>query len=237
MNEMIGLFDSGMGGTTILNELKRLLPYEDYIYYADSKNNPYGELSDEQLFEITERIVDYLLKRRVKIIVVACNTATTRCIKHLREAYPGVTFVGTEPAIKPACEAGYKNILVMATPGTCRSERTKWLIDTYKKEDQNVYLVPCYGLANAIEYNEFDIQDTIVKEIAQVYEDKNIDCIVLGCTHYPLIKDLISGIVGDIPIIDGSLGVARRVKSILEETNKISNNGTGKLIMINSNEL
>ena len=107
---------------------------------------------------------------------------------------------------------------------------------SYKKEDQNVYLVPCYGLANAIEFNEFDIQDTIVKEIAQVYKDKNIDCIVLGCTHYPLIKDLISGVFGDIPIIDGSLGVANRVKTLLIDTNKISNNGTGKLIMVNSNE-
>ena len=174
MNELIGLFDSGVGGTTILKELQKILPYEDYIYYADSKNNPYGELSDEELHKITENIVDYLLKRRAKIIVVACNTATTRCIKYLRDKYPGVTFVGTEPAIKPACEAGYKNILLLATPGTCGSARTKELIDTYKKEDQNIYVVPCYGLANAIEFDEFDIQDTIIKEIHQIYSDKNI---------------------------------------------------------------
>ncbi len=236
MNELIGLFDSGVGGTTILKELEKILPYEDYIYYADSKNNPYGELSDEELYKITGNIVDYLLKRRAKIIVIACNTATTRCIKYLRNKYPGVTFVGTEPAIKPACEAGYKNILLLATPGTCGSERTKELIDTYKKDDQNIYVVPCYGLANAIEYDEFDIQDTIIKEIHQIYSDKNIDCIVLGCTHYSLIKDLINNYFNNVDIIDGSVGVAKRTESLLRQENKLSNNGTGKVIMINSND-
>ena len=232
MNGKIGLFDSGIGGTTILNELLKILPKEDYIYYADSKNNPYGEKDDEELYRITENVVRYLLDNGSKIIVIACNTATTRCIKHLRETFPGVTFVGTEPAIKPACESDYKNILVMATPGTCVSLRTNELI---KKDDQKVMLVPCYGLANAIEFDQKDIQKKIVREIRQTYKKKDIDCVVLGCTHYPLIKDLIGKYFPGIPTVDGSLGVAKRVKQLLEEANDLNNEGSGDVTMINSN--
>ena len=236
MKNKIGIFDSGIGGTTVLRELLNILPKEDYIYYADSKNNPYGEKDDEELYKITENIVRYLLDNGSKIIVIACNTATTRCIKHLREVFPGVIFVGTEPAIKPACEGDYKNILMMGTPGTCVSLRTNELIKTYKKEGQNLYLVPCYGLANAIEFDNKQAQVRIVKEIYQTYKKKNIDCVVLGCTHYPLIKDLISKYFKGIDMIDGSLGVAKRVKSLLEADNNLNNKGGGDVIMINSND-
>ena len=234
MNGKIGLFDSGIGGTTILNELLKILPNEDYIYYADSKNNPYGEKDDEELYKITENVVRYLLDNGAKIIVIACNTATTRCIRHLRKVFPGVIFVGTEPAIKPACEGDYKNILMMGTPGTCVSLRTNELIKLYKKEDQNVYLVPCYGLANAIEFKQKDIQKRIIKEIYQTYKNKNIDCVVLGCTHYPLIKDLISKYFKNADMVDGSLGVAKRVKYLLEQDDNLNNEGSGDVIMINS---
>ncbi len=236
MKQKIGLFDSGIGGTTILNELLKVLPKEDYIYYADSKNNPYGEKDDKELYAITDNIVKYLLDNGSKIIVIACNTATTRCIKHLREVFPGVLFVGTEPAIKPACEGGYKNILMLGTPGTCVSIRTNELVKTYKKEDQNIYLVPCYGLANAIEFDQKAVQKRIIKEIYQTYKNKKIDCVVLGCTHYPLIKDLISKYFKDIPMIDGSLGVAKRVKFLLEQNNTLNNEGSGDVIMFNSND-
>ena len=113
MNNKIGMFDSGIGGLTILKELKKLLPNEDYIYYADSKNNPYGEKSDEELMKIVTNIVDFLISKDVKIIVIACNTATTRCIKRLRLMYPNMLFVGTEPAIKVACDNNYKNTLTI----------------------------------------------------------------------------------------------------------------------------
>ena len=232
----IGLFDSGIGGTTILKELINIMPNEDYVYYADNKNNPYGELDDSELFPITENIVRKLIECDCKIIVIACNTATTRCIKHLREVFPDITFVGTEPAIKVACDNDYKNILVLATPGTCASERTKWLIDTYQKEGQTNYLVPCFDLANAIERNKVHTEERIIKEIYQIYKDKGIDCIVLGCTHYPLIKELIGDYFKDIPLIDGSVGVAKRVKYLLEEKNNLSYDGTGNVLMIYSDQ-
>ena len=103
MNRKIGVFDSGIGGITVLKEIIKILPNEDYLYYCDSKNNPYGEKSDIELLEITNNIVNFFIKKDVKIIVVACNTATTRCIKTLRKMYPDILFVGTEPAIKLAC--------------------------------------------------------------------------------------------------------------------------------------
>ena len=205
----IGVFDSGIGGLTVLEELKKLLPNEDYLFYADSKNCPYGEKSDTELYDITSNIVDYLIDRDCKIIVIACNTATTRCIKYLRDKYKDMTFIGTEPAIKVACDRDYKNILVMATPATIASERTSILVNDNKKDYENVYLVPCEGLADAIETDNFKKQEDIVSSIYDEYKDKEIDAIVLGCTHYPHIKDLISKYFTNAELLDGGAGVAR----------------------------
>ena len=146
----IGVFDSGRGGMSILDELRRLLPNEDFLYYGDSINNPYGEKSDEELMTITTKIVDYLKENDCRVIVIACNTATTRCMKKLRKIYPELIFIGTVPAIKMACDNNFKNTLVMATPATIESERTSELVRDNKRIDQNIYLVPWFGLAQAI---------------------------------------------------------------------------------------
>lgn len=220
----IGVFDSGIGGLTVLEELKNVLPNEDYLFYADSKNCPYGEKSDTELYDITSNIVDYLIDRDCKIIVIACNTATTRCIKYLRDKYKDMTFIGTEPAIKVACDRDYKNILVMATPATIASERTSILVNDNKKDYENVYLVPCEGLADAIETDNFKKQEDIVSSIYDEYKDKDIDAIVLGCTHYPHIKDLISKYFTNAELLDGGAGVARETKRQLERMNML---GTG----------
>lgn len=188
MNRKIGVFDSGIGGITVLKEIIKILPNEDYLYYCDSKNNPYGEKSDIELLEITNNIVNFFIKKDVKIIVVACNTATTRCIKTLRKMYPNILFVGTEPAIKLACSNNYKNILVMATPSTMTSKRTNELINLYKKDNQNIMLLACEGLANKIETNDKNSMNILLDKLLFNYKNKNIDCIVLGCTHYPYIK-------------------------------------------------
>ena len=220
----IGVFDSGIGGLTVLEELKNILPNEDYLFYADSKNCPYGEKSDTELYDITSNIVDYLINKDCKIIVIACNTATTRCIKYLRDKYKNMTFIGTEPAIKVACDRDYKNILVMATPATIASERTSILVNDNKKDYENVYLVPCEGLADAIETDNFKKQEEIVSSIYNEYKDKEIDAIVLGCTHYPHIKDLISKYFTNAKLLDGGAGVARETKRQLERMNML---GTG----------
>ena len=220
----IGVFDSGIGGLTVLEELKNILPNEDYLFYADSKNCPYGEKSDTELYDITSNIVDYLINKDCKIIVIACNTATTRCIKYLRDKYKNMTFIGTEPAIKVACDRDYKNILVMATPATIASERTSILVNDNKKDYENVYLVPCEGLADAIETDNFKKQEEIVSSIYEEYKDKEVDAIVLGCTHYPHIKDLISKYFTNAKLLDGGAGVARETKRQLERMNML---GTG----------
>lgn len=200
----IGVFDSGIGGTTILKELLKYLPYENYIYYADCKNNPYGNKSDKVLMKIVINIVNYFIRRKVKLIVIACNTATTRCIDMLRKLYPSMLFIGVEPAVKVACDKGYKNILVMATEGTIKSFKLLKLIDNNKKDGENIYLVPCEGLAFAIEKKD------------------NIDAIVLGCTHYPLISNKIIEIMPLVQLIDGNIGVVEQVKKVLRENNLLN---------------
>ena len=225
MNNKIGVFDSGIGGMSTLNEIKKLLPNENYIYYADSKNNPYGERTDEELKKIVCEIVDYLISRKVKLIVIACNTATTRCISMLREKYKDMIFVGTEPAVKVACDNNYKNTLVMATPLTVNSSRLASIINDNIKEGQHIILLPCDGLANAIETNNNERITSILDNLLLNYKNKNIDSIVLGCTHYPHIKDKIQNYFPKAVIIDGNIGVSKRVKFMLE-TNNLLNKST-----------
>lgn len=232
MNKKIGVFDSGIGGTTTLKEIIKLLPHEDYIFYADSKNNPYGSKTKEELLNITSNIVDFLISKEVKIIVIACNTATTKCIKELREKYPNMIFVGTVPAIKVACDHNYNNTLVLATPGTISSDLTKELVDNNKKDNQNIYLLPCDNLANAIETGKEGKINSLLKEYLTPYKDKNIDAIVLGCTHYPLIKDKIQNYFKNAVILDGNIGVANRVKFLLEENNLLNKEGSAKIEFI-----
>ena len=233
----IGVFDSGIGGLTVLEELKKVLPNEDYLFYADSKNCPYGEKSDTELYDITSNIVDYLIDRDCKIIVIACNTATTRCIKYLRDKYKDMTFIGTEPAIKVACDRDYKNILVMATPATIASERTSILVNDNKKEYENIYLVPCEGLADAIETDNFKKQEEIISSIYNEYKNKEIDAIVLGCTHYPHIKDLISKYFTNAELLDGGNGVARETKRQLERMNMLGTGLSPVVEIINSMDM
>ncbi|MBR3898420.1 MAG: glutamate racemase [Bacilli bacterium] len=221
----IGVFDSGIGGFSILEKLLEVLPDENYIYYKDSKNCPYGSKSDEELLKITTDIVSYFDKKNVKLVVIACNTATTKCIRKLRELFPNIIFVGTEPAIKVACDRGDKNILVLATPATISSDSVDKLVKNNQKDDQNIFLQACDGLARAIEDKDDKLINGILSDILNNYKDKNIDSVVLGCTHYSFVKDEISNFLPGAELIDGSLGVARQVKRKLEESNKLSSNG------------
>lgn len=228
----IGVFDSGIGGLTTLEEIRKLLPNEDYIYFKDSKHNPYGEKSEEELYSIVKNVVDRLIENDVKLIVIACNTATTRCVDRLRREY-SIPFVATVPAVKVAIDSNYKNILVMATPGTISSEKLHAIINENKDHNQNIMLVPCEGLANAIEFSDENKIDEILNNIYLAYKDSNIDSIVLGCTHYVIIKDKIKKIFNNLPLIDGNRGVANRVKYLLEENGMISNsNDAGNLQII-----
>ena len=233
----IGVFDSGIGGFSILDKLREVLPDENYLYYGDSKNCPYGEKSDSDLLDITRNIVDYLVERDCKMVVIACNTATTKCIKKLRELYPTIIFIGTEPAIKVACDNNYKNTLLMATPQTICSKRVEELIRDNKRDDQNIYLVPCLGLADAIENKDQDMINSILNNVLSKYKNSNIDSIVLGCTHYPFVSKEILNILPNVSLIDGSMGVARYAKYQLEKNNILNNDSIkGDLVIVNSKD-
>ena len=217
----IGVFDSGMGGTTVLTAIKRRLPNEEYLYIADSKNCPYGEKSETELKRITSGLVEELWDWGAQIIVIACNTATTKCISYLRQKYPELDFVGTEPAIKLAADSGASEILVMATPGTITAERTQTLLKAYRQTGQQVRLLACPGLADTIEtnlaaQNLVPIRaklEALFKEL--IAERYNPELIVLGCTHYSLIKDQIQSYFPAASLVDGNEGVAKRVESLV----------------------
>ncbi len=213
----IGLFDSGIGGTTILDAIQKIIPDAEYKYIADTKNCPYGEKSADELRKITTACTKELVDWGAKIVVIACNTATTRCIAFLRKLFPDITFVGTEPAIKVATDTNAQKILVMATPSTITSDRTKALIEKNQKPGQSIELLSCPGLASTIE-KHFNTENhqPIIDLLAILF--KNVastpEVIVLGCTHYSLIKDLIQGFYPSATLVDGCDGVARRVKNL-----------------------
>lgn len=228
----IGVFDSGIGGLTVLEELVKVLPGEDFLYYGDSKNCPYGTKSQDELMRITRRIVDYFKKNDCRVIVIACNTATTRCMKTLREEYPELIFVGTVPAVKMACDNKCQNTIVLATEGTIASERVHELVNDNKNSDQNIYLVAANGLAEAIEMKNNELIDQILYEYLEDYLDKNIDSIVLGCTHYPWAKENIKKIFPSAKLFDGSAGVAKEVKRQLENNNLLGLKDKGEVVIL-----
>ncbi len=192
-----------------MKEIKKLLPNEEYYYLADSKNCPYGDKTDEELYTIVTNNVEFLRDWGAKIIVIACNTATTKCIDKLREDYKDLIFVGTEPAVKLAVSTGAKNILILATPGTIKSERLATLLKENQKPGQSIALLSCPGLADAIEHDEG--VDAKLNELLKNAEQP--DVVVLGCTHYSLIKDKIQPFFPNAILIDGNVGVAKRVKT------------------------
>lgn len=207
---VIGVFDSGIGGVTVLKEILKVLPNYKYIYYSDSFNNPYGDKSEEELCTLTKNIVQFLIDRGCKIIVVACNTASALCKDYLREIFD-VPIIAIEPAIKTISDVGGKT-LVMATKGTITSKK---FLESYEKFDNNNTIVEsCSGLADLIENNK---KEEIRKYLQENLNYKGIKNVVLGCTHYPLIKDYIKEVLGDVNFFDGSVGVANRLKQVVHD--------------------
>ncbi len=215
MKGNIGVFDSGLGGLSVLKEMMKMLPNENFLFYEDSIHNPYGEKSEDELLDITSNIVDFLLANDCKIIVIACNTATTSCMKRLREKYPDVTFVGTVPAVKVAYDGNYKETVVLSTPFTRKSKRLIELVHDYKKDDQNIYNISGENLANLIELDKKPEMRKLIRNLLKDYTFA--DSIVLGCTHYSLIKDEFRKVLPNAVLLDGCLGVSKEVKRQLEK--------------------
>lgn len=231
MKNPIGILDSGIGGVTVLNEIIKLLSNEEYIYYSDSLNNPYGEKSVEQVFNYVDNIMKYFINKKCKAVVFACNTATALTIDEIRKKYPDIIIVGIEPAYKMVYDyAKDKNTIVMATKGTTNSKRFQELYHHY--DNGKTILIICHELANLIEEGKDREIDEYLAKILPT--DKKIEAVVLGCTHYPLIKDKISKVLGNVSFYDGANGVANRLYHLLEDNNLINNNSDSKITFIDS---
>lgn len=231
MKSRIGFFDSGIGGVTVLRECLKVVPNFEYLYYSDSFNNPYGDKSNEEVLRISSSITQYLIDNECKIIVIACNTASAICVEYLRRIYPDVYFIAIEPAVKCAYDNLEDGTLIMATKGTMDSEKFNILYDKYHRD--NFYLKSCVGLANLIENKDIDGIKTYLEDNLSDYKNK-IHSVVLGCTHYPLIKEEIRKVLGDVTFYDGSVGVAKRLKQIIIDNGFISDN-SGVIFVDSSN--
>lgn len=240
-NRPIGFMDSGVGGLSVLREAVRVLPSEDFIYYGDSANAPYGTKTVKEIRDLTFRTVEKLMEYDIKALVVACNTATSAAITELRSKYKDMPIIGIEPAVKPAvvCSRGGR-IIVMATPMTLRQKKFRELINTYENEADIVPLA-CEGLMEYVENGISDregLMDYLERTLGPHITD-NTESIVLGCTHYPFIIREINEYLADknIVLIDGSKGTSSQLKRRLDEKDLLRDDDhTGEVTILNSSD-
>ena len=229
----VGVFDSGVGGISVLRNLVRELPAENFLYYGDSAHAPYGDKTIVEVRSLSANIVETMLARGVKAIVIACNTATSAAAEHLRECYPGLPIIGMEPALKPAAiNPQHQNILVMATTVTLKLDKFQQLAHTWGSQS-HIIALPCPGLADLVETGDLDsdaIRSYLAEKLAP-YRGQ-VDSVVLGCTHYPYLKRQIHQVLGaEVPLFDGGAGCARQTRRLLSETHLLANTPqTGRVI-------
>ena len=228
-NQPIGIYDSGVGGLSVLIELKKLLPKESFVYVADQKYVPYGGKTTKQLHKLSSAIVSFLLSRKVKVIVIACNTSTVHSVLFLRKKF-SLPIIGTVPVIKTLANiTKTKRVVVFSTPATAKSKYLTKLIDKFAKGIK-VFKIGGTGLEELIEKGDINsdrIKQTL-KKILLPLRKRRIDAIALGCTHYPFLRKHVEALVGDtMQIVDSGGAVARRTRFILEN-NKILANKKGK---------
>ncbi len=220
----VGFFDSGVGGTSIWKEVIQLLPLESTIYLADSKNAPYGEKPEREIIALSKKNSERLLEMGCKLIVVACNTATTNAIDHLRETYP-VPFIGIEPAIKPAALGSRSKVIgILATRGTLSSKLFSRTAGLYSGDTQIIEVVGT-DLVRMIENGKHNTpeMEKLLRELLKPMLEAKIDFLVLGCSHYPyLLAKLKKIFPPEVKIIDSGEAVAKQTKKVLEE-NKLLN--------------
>lgn len=219
----IGFFDSGLGGLTILSEVYQLLPNEQLIYLADSKNAPYGKKSTQEIIALSIKNTEKLLALNCKIIVVACNTATTNAIKILRATYPNIAFIGIEPAIKPAAlKSVTKKIGVLATKGTLSSELFAKTTKNYRPT-HTIVEVEGNGLVELVEQGKINETEELLRQYLNSMLKQNVDTLVLGCTHYPMLIPIIKKIIPkEVTVIDSGEAVAKQTKNILAQNQLLS---------------
>lgn len=235
----IGFFDSGIGGITVLHDAIKMLPNEDYLYYADTLNVPYGPKPKNQVKQYVFDAVEFIVKQGVKAVVIACNTATSVAIEELRIKYD-IPIIGMEPAIKPAVEKNIidKRVLVTATELTLKEEKLQNLVNRVDSE-HIVDFLPLPGLvqfAERFEFNESTVLPYLRDQLGR-FDLKKYKTIVLGCTHFPFFKDMFRKVLpAQIDMIDGNMGTVKNLKRILEDRNLL-NDGNGNIVFYNSGHM
>jgi glutamate racemase len=237
-SQPIGVFDSGVGGISVLRHIRGLLPREDLLYFADSKHAPYGSKTPEFIRERAFALSDFLIEKGAKALVVACNTATAAAIEDLRKRYK-IPIIGMEPAVKPAAAATKTGVVgVLATVGTLKSAQFAALLESYGK-GVTVVTEGCPGLVECIERGELATYGTrkLLESYLKPLLDAGADTIVLGCTHYPLVRPLIEKIVGkEITLIDTGAAVARQLQKRLAEQDLLVEAGVGNVAFWTNSE-
>lgn len=218
-NRAIGVFDSGLGGISVLKELRNQMKNEDFLYYGDSRYAPYGEKSKDEIMKRCKSICDFFIQKGVKAIVIACNTATSACVKELREHYSHIPIIGMEPALKIAAEKdGEQHVLVLATSFTLKEKKFADLVARYEV-DNVIYKQSCPKLVELVEQHQLDQKELVLEvlcEYLRPFDLSKLHSIVLGCTHFVFFKEyLYQCLPKHIEVIDGNLGTANHLAHIL----------------------
>ena len=236
----VGVFDSGVGGLSVLRAIRGQMPEESVIYFGDQGHIPYGPRPMEQIRNFSESITRFLLSNNAKIIIVACNTASAAALKYLRDKFPDVSFVGMEPAVKPAAEQTLTGrVGVLATPATFQGALYASVVERFAN---GVELLQdtCPGLVQQIEQGNLQGEGTrrILNNALSPMLEKNIDTVVLGCTHYPFVIPLIQQIVGEnVRVIDPAPSVAKQIRRVLEANRlKKESNEQGRVKLYTSGD-
>ena len=230
----VGVFDSGVGGVSVLGSLMNRMPGEDFLYYGDTANAPYGTKPEAEVLAHVRRIIDTLLARDVKAIVIACNTATSIAAETLRSEL-SLPIIGMEPALKPASELHRGGqILVMATPNTLRLAKFRRLMERYGRD---AVPVPCPGLMELVERRDWSLAESYLRELLVTYDPSTLDAVVLGCTHYVFLRPILRRLLpSHVYILDGNEGTARQTHRVLERNALLSPNAEGHAELLTSGE-
>src|SRR6185437_6344682 len=224
-NYPIGILDSGLGGLTVLASIAQELPHESFIYSGDSANTPYGIKSEEEIYARAKRLIEFLVTKNVKLIVIACNTITVSCLDRLRIDYPDIPLIGTVPVVKTAAEVTKnKRIGILSTSRTAKSEYQKHLIEEFA-EGCTVFNHGNDEIVPLIEKGEKDSEEMreVLEKAVSVFEKEGVDTLVLGCTHFPFVKDQIQALAGDdVQLLDSGGALARQVRRVLEHNTNLS---------------
>ena len=227
MNDLIGFFDSGMGGISVLHAARRLMPEENYLFYGDNANTPYGPRPLEEIRALSAAGIDVLLRRGVKAVVIACNTATSAYAEIVRAEHPELPIIGMEPALKPAHFARHGGkVIVLATEATLRLSKFERLMSLY---GDDVICVPGKGLVELVEAGKAGgpEAETQLRVLLGPWIGQQIDAVVLGCTHYPFLRGQIQALFPEAQLFDGREGTAQRLKYLLEQNGLLSDGAPG----------